>query len=438
MPRSLVLLLAALAAVAWLTTGSAAPGSRLDTAGPVAVVPSAVTLPAAASTSPAGRRTAHRDGVPALSSRPGAPLTIYLDFTGARVSGTYWNDTYAHGDPIVAPPFSDPRDPGPGFTARERHEVHSIWAGVAAAFAMWEVDVTTVEPSPDDLTRSSADDSRYGTRVVITPTDVLQPGCHCSSGRAELDLWSVTGTDNAYRSVAWVFADAGWNRPELIAALAAHEVGHNFGLRHDGVDVAGKRHEYYTGSTPWSPIMGSPFDEPLHQWSDGDYAGATEHQDDLAVISRWAAPVPDDHVALLGLLPLGAGRTPDLEVGAGRPADVVRGLIGVRTGAGPDVDLLALRTDDPGRYRVDVAPVGPDSGLDAAVEVLDPLGTVLRAVAPATRRLDAERVAGTGASLTLELGRGTHVLQVRGTSSGPGTSAYGSVGEYRVRVTRIP
>ena len=114
----------------------------------------------------------------------------------------------------------------PGFSRLELAQIQRIWAGVAADYAPWQINVTTRRPSAADLVRSNADDTRYGTRVVITPRDVMQPNCRCASGRAEMDLFSVWGAANRYRSIAWVFSDYGWNDPSIIAALVSHEVGH--------------------------------------------------------------------------------------------------------------------------------------------------------------------------------------------------------------------
>ncbi|GAA4126386.1 hypothetical protein GCM10022215_35920 [Nocardioides fonticola] len=375
-----------------------------------------------------------------LSSRPDAPVTIYLDFDGATVTGTYWNDKYRGGRTIRARAYADPSDRASSFSDLERAQIQRIWAGVAAAYAPWDVDVTTATPPASDLARSSAADTRYGTHVVITPRDVLDPSCRCASGRAEMDLWSSTGVDNRYLSVAWVFSDYGWNVPDIIAALAAHEVGHNFGLSHDGVEKNGFRQEYYDGSAPWSPIMGSPFAQPLHQWSDGRYRGATEREDDRAMISRWAPPVPDDHVDRIGDLPIGSDGLPvaDLSTGLLQRSARLDGLIGVSNRR--DVDLVVLRVRQSGTYDLSVTPLGQGSALDVGLGVLDAAGRVLTAAAPRTRRLDNVRAEGTDASLRLSLRAGVYVLRVRGTGEGRpalgGEAAYGSIGSYRLQVVR--
>ena len=63
------------------------------------------------------------------------------------------------------------------------------------------------------------------------------------------------------------------------------------GLHHDG---GGSGAEYFEGFSAfrWVPVMGNSTPktswgaQALFQWSKGEYTGATEHQDDLAIITR--------------------------------------------------------------------------------------------------------------------------------------------------------
>jgi hypothetical protein len=97
-----------------------------------------------------------------LHSRPGAARTIYLDFDGATISGTIWNAGTV--DPIIAAPYDTDGNLG-AFSDAEKAAIQGIWQRVAEDFAPFEVDVTTEEPAPDALYRSSASDNVYGTTV---------------------------------------------------------------------------------------------------------------------------------------------------------------------------------------------------------------------------------------------------------------------------------
>jgi hypothetical protein len=62
---------------------------------------------------------------------------------------------------------------------------------------------------------------------------------------------------------------------------ASHEIGHTLGLNHDG----SPGYEYYAGQGIWTPLMGAGFGKTLHQWSKGEYAGATNKEDDVNIIA---------------------------------------------------------------------------------------------------------------------------------------------------------
>jgi hypothetical protein len=70
------------------------------------------------------------------------------------------------------------------------------------------------------------------------------------------------------------------SRVRSVGECAAHELGHTLGLTHDGKDKS----TYYAGHGSWAPIMGTTYDRPVAQWSKGEYTGANNTQDDIAVI----------------------------------------------------------------------------------------------------------------------------------------------------------
>ena len=120
--------------------------------------------------------------------------------------------------------------------------------------------------------------------MLISP-DASQIQCGCG-GHAYLDVFDSTYSHDYYQP-AWVFPQALSNNSKYIADAASHEAGHNFGLSHDGTRTA----PYFGGSGGWGPIMGSPYGQPITQWSNGSYAGANNTEDDLALIAGNGAPL---------------------------------------------------------------------------------------------------------------------------------------------------
>ena len=103
-----------------------------------------------------------------LSSNPSASFTIYLDYTGHTTTGTSWN-TSTGNSTILSAPWSIDSDTA-NFSVPERERIIAAWAAISADFSPYQVNVTTKEPPVSDLQRSSLSDTRYGTRVVISPS----------------------------------------------------------------------------------------------------------------------------------------------------------------------------------------------------------------------------------------------------------------------------
>ena len=80
-------------------------------------------------------------GVPVRHSRPGATNVIYLDFNGATITGTAWNDSLGRAT-IEAIAYDTNDDPST-FSDVELTAIDRIWKRVAEDFCPFEVDVTT-------------------------------------------------------------------------------------------------------------------------------------------------------------------------------------------------------------------------------------------------------------------------------------------------------
>ena len=229
-----------------------------------------------------------------LHSKPGSNRTIFLDFDGHTVAGTAW--TIDDTGPYQAPAYDS--NGSPGFSNGELDEIQAIWQQVSEDYAPFDIDVTTQDPGTAAITRSSSTDEAYGTRVLVTNSD---PGV-CPSGPcggvAFLGVIDQIGSEHDRLQPAWVFRSSLISTKNIGEAIS-HEAGHNLGLNHDGqLESAGCTSlpngcEYYPGHGPWAPIMGVGYSRPVTQWSKGEYAFASQLEDDFAVMAStacWSDP----------------------------------------------------------------------------------------------------------------------------------------------------
>ena len=207
-----------------------------------------------------------------LHSRPGSSRKIILDFNGEQVTNSYW----ASGT-INAEAFD--MDGSPGFSATELARIKDIWLRVAEDYAQFDVDVTTEDSS-----------SYNGMKVIITPSNEWYGS---AGGVAYL---STFGTSQP----CWVFSDLLNNSAKNIAEAASHEAGHTLSLYHQSkYDANGTRLATYhtgigSGDTGWAPIMGVGYYQKNSLWHNGTTSSATTFQDDVAIISRKLAVIPDE------------------------------------------------------------------------------------------------------------------------------------------------
>lgn len=419
-------------------------------------------------------------GSPAGGSRPGAPVTIYLDFDGAVVKNTSWNagaGAQAQYDLLGAS----------AATAAFKNEV---WARIAEDYAPFNVNVTITDPGPDALFKTSAADTTYGSWLVITDS---RPDFAGEAG----GIASYQGAGSKYFAPAFVFTDGmGGATPadaqaKAVAEAGSHEVGHNFGLDHDGYGPE----EYY--SPPgglWGPLMGAPYGSPLTQWSNGGYVNSTRAEDDLSLITDRAAAQHEFAAweradgsyyngSYCGEEPTDEGQTttlPDGDVCPGTEtvtarftytdrADYAADLVGddnataaaldnitgAFTSSGviertADVDVFKVTTIG-GLFtaKVDVADIGPD--LDAKLTLTDASGAVIAEDAPLTQYVDDSTASGLGAQISATVPAGIYYLTVSGVGQGDPSSAaqvaltgasaytdYGSLGNYTLSGTAAP
>jgi hypothetical protein len=352
-----------------------------------------------------------------LQSRPGSNRTIYLDFRGGTVTGTAWNSSY--GASITVDPYSTTAPPDTAFTDQELTEIQKAWQVVAEDYAPFDVNVTTRDPGADAIDRTSSSDLVYGTRVLVTAGGPIYSSCTCG-GIAYTGVFNNAGSSHGYYQPGFVFTNGTGTNGKYVGEAAAHESGHNFGLNHDGTSTS----SYYAGSAPWTPIMGSSYGQPVSQWSKGEYAGATNTQDDLAVIATGAPLRPDDHGDTASTAtPLAGGATLD-------------GLIGTRS----DVDAFSFSAS--GATTLSVAPAAGLPDLDVSLRIADASGATVATIDPAASRTSYAVAAGLGATWTATLpsSPATYTAFVDGVGTGDPLTAgkysdYGSLGNYQVTLT---
>ena len=268
-----------------------------------------------------------------LDSRPTSSRVIYLDFNGHTAQDPSWGGAGYPGQ-IVSASFDTDGNPG-GFSVAEQATIFEVWQRVAEDYRPFDVNITTRDPGVEGLRRSSATDTAYGQRVVVTPSNFTG-----ISGMIGVALLNVFDADDDV--AAYVFTDVAHKQtPKTIGEAVSHEAGHTFGLSHDGGPV---NPDYYDGHGSWAPIMGRPISPatPVTQWSRGEYMGATNFEDDLAIIASGAGGLsgtgyrPDDHadtaaaatvVASTSTTTGNIGRTSDRDVFA---VDVADGTLSVQ------------------------------------------------------------------------------------------------------------
>src|SRR5690606_38885457 len=82
-------------------------------------------------------------GLPMLDSKPNAPVTIHLDFTGNFIGDWWYNsgNSSVHYYNVTTPAFS--LDNVVTFNSDEQNLIREIWARVAEDFSPFNINVST-------------------------------------------------------------------------------------------------------------------------------------------------------------------------------------------------------------------------------------------------------------------------------------------------------
>jgi hypothetical protein len=354
----------------------------------------------------------------ALASRPGSDHTVYLNFRGGTVAGTAWNSQYSNGAPITVAPYSMDSTVDTNFSTAELVEIQKAWQVVAEDYAPFDVNVTLATPTMAALDRLSDTDTQWGQVAYITNNGPVRSACGCA-GIAYTDVASATGDDHTYYQPAWVFTDSTGISGRGIAEASSHELGHNFGLLHDGITDGAS---YYTGYTPWAPIMGSAYLQPLSEWSSGEYSGANNQEDDIAKITATLGGVADDFGDTLAT----AGAIVD--------GKTIRGVLTTRA------DMDAFKFTSAGPITLSATPTWMGNA-DLRMRIFDVSGNLVTIIEPNTGKSSAYQASGTDATWTASLPEtgATYYAIVGGMGQGNpsdgGYSDYDSMGNYQLKLS---
>ena len=276
-----------------------------------------------------------------------------------------------------------------------KDQLWRAWQIVSASFSAFEVNVTT------DATVFEAADPRNRGKAC-TRNEAGRSSC-------ALNAFGTTRCCNIFNKGNGYYQ----------GATTTHELGHLMGLRHDGTTGGG---EYFRGlpAFRWCPIMGASTpktswaQDALFQWSKGEYEGANNKEDDLAIISKNLPFKKDDVPDTRPLV---------IRNGAQISADDNRGLIETNT----DSDTFTF-TSAGGRATLTVDRIEYVGGafLDIEAQIQNASGMMLaRNNGMISRK----------ATLDVMLPAGSYRLIIKGGAEGTpqnGFSSYSSLGYYGI------
>ena len=275
---------------------------------------------------------------------------------------------------------------------------------MAEDFAPFDLDVTTEAPSADRLVRSSESDSVFGQAIAVATENFCCPGT--CAGIAGVGVFEDSGT---VTPGGWTFFQPYFS-PAITAVIISHEAGHVLGLSHDGTASL----PYYAGHGSWSPLMGSAQWFWTSQWSKGEYSGANNFEDDVGVIGVSTGFVGDT-----------VGNTIGTAVNVDDGIAVVDGLVNNEA----DVDVFRIAHPG-GRLQLDVKLNSVSATLDPRLALYSAEGATIATNDPP---------GAVSASFDASLAVGTYFAAVSGEAyltPSTGWSGYGSIGQYRLRVSR--
>jgi len=351
-----------------------------------------------------------------VSSLPGAPVTVYLDFDGHTEADFNWTTARLDGSsaPIVTPVFD--LDGDVAFTQTETDLIEEIYERVAEDFRPFNINVTTVEPgsfrNSQELLISVGGDGSWSSPnfpAVSPPANRALPGSFSDAAQPQTAFVFPTEYD----------VPAGQLGKNLAAGVS-ETVAVAMGLEvHENPDDS-----RLLGDADTGPILGDGTASLRDIWFSANGA-STAIQDDLTAIVASATTVDfrsDDH----GDQATDASATPFV-VGPGD--EILTGVIGqnddvdtfVFVTAATTADITVTGLDLTGRFGTN-SPANPGANLAPSISLLDANGIELAS---------AGGISSISAAINSTIPQGVYFLQVSNRGE------YGNLGAYTITVSGV-
>jgi hypothetical protein len=272
-----------------------------------------------------------------------------------------------------------------------KEQIYILWQCVVDQYSMYDINITT-----NPAVYAAAGVPRSG---IIRFID--------SGGRsfAPLNSFGTTSYGQVFRK------PDGYD----YGRTAAHEIGHQMGLSHDGGAGDG---EYSNGLSAfqWCPIMGNfragtSWNNALFQYSKGEYNSSSQKQDDLIIVKRYVPFNPDDIPTTKTLIINGDAISPRNNWG--------------QINQNTDSDVFTFQIQKSGGHlTLKIDPIEFLRMLDVDAKIVNSSGTTV-----AQNNLSVNR----SAQFDLNLPEGSYQLIIKGGAEGTpqnGFSNYSSMGFY--------
>lgn len=188
-------------------------------------------------------------GMPILNSNPGATGSIFIDFDGGDWSGT----TYT--------PYDTDSD-STTYWAGEQDDIYKAWHDVQTHFAMFDLNVTTIQPHRGQVATST---------IIV--------GNNGPNGLGENQAFGLARSGGAINSSA----------ARVRSGVISHEAGHTFNVTHQAeVNAQGVKIGQYRPVDQWgrASMMGNEQTGKFAMWTTGLNSGNNYQEDRTRIVDE--------------------------------------------------------------------------------------------------------------------------------------------------------